>query len=181
MGNEDMAVRVLVVTGPVGVGKSAVADELARLLEEMRLPCAVIDMDWLRYCYPRPEGDRFHTALGLQNLAAISANYRAAGANRLIVVDIVETRSSIGAYRAAIPDASILVVRLDATLPIIHRRLEGRETGASLEWHQHRAAELSAQWEEEAVEDLLVDTEGKTVTDVASEVLARTGWAGPEA
>ena len=117
MGNEDVVASVLVVTGPVGVGKSVVAGELARLLEEMRLPYAEIDMDWLRYCYPRPEHDRFHMALGLQNLAAISANYRAAGAKRLIVVDIVETRSSIGAYREAIPDADILVVRLNATLP----------------------------------------------------------------
>jgi hypothetical protein len=32
--------------------------------------------------------------------------------------------------------------------------------------------------EEQAVEDLLIETEGKTVEEVAQEVLTRTGWAG---
>jgi hypothetical protein len=31
--------------------------------------------------------------------------------------------------------------------------------------------------EEQAVEDLLIQTEGKTVVDIVREVLSRTGWA----
>ena len=35
---------------------------------------------------------------------------------------------------------------------------------------------MTIQWEEQAVEDLLIETEGKTAADVAREVLARIGW-----
>ncbi len=177
MADEIVATPVLVLTGPVGVGKTAVAGELSNLLIGMRVAHAVVDMDCLRSSYPRPEDDPFHTVLGLQNLAALWENYRAAGAVRIILVDIVETRSALITYQVAIPHADILVVRLNATLPTILRRLEGRETGASLAWHQHRAAELAGQMEEELVEDLFVETEGRTIANVAREVLTLVGWA----
>jgi hypothetical protein len=115
-------------------------------------------------------------ALGLRNLAAIWANYRAARPGRLIIVDIVETRSALNDYHAAIPNAEIVIIRLDATISTIHRRLEGRESGASLAWHKHRAAELSKQWAAQPAEDLIIETEGKTVAEVTEEVLALAGW-----
>ena len=59
-------------------------------------------------------------------------NYRAAGAQRLIIVDIVETHEIIHAYYAAMPHANITVVRLHATLPTILAGLAERERGASL-------------------------------------------------
>src|SRR5919199_2088260 len=102
MEEEIATVSVLVLTGPVGVGKTAVAAELSNRLRDMRVAHAVVDMDWLRECYPSPPHDRFHTALGLRNLAAVWANYRAAGAGRLVIVDIVETRSQITTYQVAI-------------------------------------------------------------------------------
>jgi hypothetical protein len=173
-------IPVLVLTGPVGVGKSTVAEEISDILRARRIAHALVDMDYLRRCYPRPEGDPHHTALGLRNLAAVWANYKEAGAERLIIVDIVETRLSIAGYRSAVPGADILVVRLNASLPAIHRRLEGRDTGESLRWHLHRAGELLRHWQEQPVEDLLIETEGKEVGDVAREVLARTGWAAPD-
>ena len=176
MVDEDAAIPVLVLTGPVGVGKTAVAGELSSLLEERGTAHAVIDMDWLRWCYPSPKQDPFHTALGLRNLAAVWASYSEAGAGRLVLVDVVETRDMLAAYHAAIPSADIYVVRLNATLPSILRRLAGRETGASLAWHQARAGELLGLMAERAVEDLLVDTDGKTVAEVAREVLYAIGW-----
>nr|MDQ5824637.1 hypothetical protein [Chloroflexota bacterium] len=168
--------QVLVLTGPVGVGKTAVAGELSNLLGAVGVAHAVVDLDWLRWCHPSPAHDPFHTALGLQNLKAVAANYRAVGASRLILVDIVEARSALSDYAAAIPDADFLVVRLNATLPTIHMRLEGRETGDSLRWHRERAAELLDLMDEQAVEDLLIQTEGKTAAEVAGEVLTRVGW-----
>ena len=173
-------VPVLALTGPVGVGKSAVAGEASDILRGLSIAHALVDMDYLRRCYPRPADDPHHTALGLRNLAAVWANYQAAGAERLIIVDIVETRSSVAGYRSAVPGADILVVRLNAGLPVIHRRLQGRDTGQSLRWHLHRAGELLRLWQEQPVEDLLIETEGKEVGDVAREVLARTGWAAPD-
>jgi adenylylsulfate kinase len=180
MVDEAAAIPVLVLTGPVGVGKTAVAAELSDLLQQQGTAHAVIDMDWLRWCHPCPTEDPFHTALGLRNLAAVWANYRAVGVACLVLVDIVETRAMLAAYQEAMPFAKIDVVRLNATLPAIRRRLEGRETGASLAWHQARAAELLGLMEVQGVEDLLVETDGKTVAEVAQEVLAATGWGGKQ-
>lgn len=170
-------IPVLVITGPVGVGKTTIAQAVSELLEAAALAHAVVDLDWLRWSYPRPAGDPFHTALGLRNLALVWQQYRTAGAERLIIVDIVETRAMIAAYAAAVPGAEIITVRLDAAVATIQARLAGRERGASLLWHQRRAAELLAHWARSPVEDLRIDTEGQAVLDIAREVLARTRWA----
>jgi len=58
--------------------------------------------------------------------------------------NVVETRDQRGEYERAIPNAAIQIVRLTASLSTLHQRLAGRESGGSLEWHQHRAAELTA-------------------------------------
>ena len=60
----------------------------------------------------------------------------------------------------------------------IERRLAGRETGAGLDWHRRRAAELAALMERNRVEDLLVDTEGKTAAGAAREAVVRGAWLG---
>jgi hypothetical protein len=160
----------------VGVGKTAVGAEVSDLLAEKGVAHAMIDVDWLRWCHPAPQNDPFHMALGLRNLAAVWANYRAAGAERLVLVDVVEDMEYLAGYREAMPSADITVVRLTATLESLHRRLEERESGASLEWHKARAGELLELMDEQAVEDVLVQTEGKTAVEVAQEVLVLAGW-----
>ena len=168
---------VLVITGPVGVGKTTVAGAISELLTGAKIAHAVVDLDWLRWCAPSPADDPFHIALGLQNLALVWANYRAAGAERLILVDIVETRALLDQYQVAIPMAAITVVRLHATLATLRSRLAGREFGASLVWHQQRAAELLGLMEAHPVEDFRVDVEGMTVLEIAQEILAQSQWA----
>ena len=177
MAHKAATTHVMVITGPVGVGKTTVAGALSSILEQTGIPHALIDMDWLRWCYPTPSDDPFHMSLGLRNLAVVWSNYRAVGARRLILVDIVEAREALADYHAAIPDAAIQIVRLQATLPTILHRLRGRETGASLTWHEQRAGELARLMEEQAAEDVLIETESKTVEEIAQEVLMRTGWA----
>src|SRR3954447_3830871 len=171
-------IPLLIITGPVGVGKTSVASAIAELLDQTGVPHALVDMDMLRWCHPSPSEDPFHMALGLRNLAVVWENYQAVGAQRLILVDVVEAREDLAGYAAAVPGAAIVVVRLHAEVATIWRRLEGREAGESLAWHQQRAVELVAQMGETQVEDLLVDTEGKTITDIAREVLQRRGWVG---
>lgn len=169
-------IPVLVVTGPCGVGKSSVASGIAELLCEQRMPHAVIDMDWTRDCFPSPADDPFHTALGYKNLAGMWQNYHTAGAQWLILVDVVEARADLDHVRAAVPGAKITLVRLRAGVPTLHARLVGREVGQSLVWHKARAAELSAQMDRDALEDVLIDTDGKGVLEIASEVLLKTRW-----
>ena len=169
-------IPVLVITGPVGVGKSTVSQAVSDVLDEAGLPHGVVELDCLRHCHPSPPGDRFQMALGFRNLAAVAANYRAAGAEGLVLVDIVEARAQRCDYRKAIPGAEVRLVGLLGSLATIESRLAGRESGANLEWHRRRAAELIEQWEASPVADYLVDTEGRTPLEVAREVVARCGW-----
>ncbi len=175
-GDRPPAVPMLVITGPVGVGKTTVAQAISDLLGEHGLAHAVVDQDWLRACLPTPPRDPFHMELGLKNLAAVWANYRAAGAERLIIADVVETERDRAQYQSAVPGADVTVVRLHATLPTLHSRLARRDTGASLAWHQHRAAELVLLMERNGIGDVIIDTEGKPERDVASEIVRHVGW-----
>lgn len=166
-------IPTIVITGPVGVGKTTVASALSDRLIASGEPHALVDMDTMRQSYPRPAGDRFNMALGLRNLAAVWANYRAAGAECLILADIVESPDDVAAYRVAVPNAEVTVVRLLASPDAIARRLAQRESGASLRWHQLRAMELVALMQKEAIGDVLVETDEKTPLDIADEILRR--------
>lgn len=166
-------VPTLIVTGPVGVGKTRVAYEIASLLEAAGLPHACLDMDTLRSCYPRPADDRFNVALGLKNLAAVWENCRVAGATHLVLADVVESTDERSAYRAAVPGAALTIARLRASLPTLAERIGGRETGVGHEWHINRAAELAAQMDRDQIEDFVVETDGRSVTEIAQEIIDR--------
>lgn len=172
-----ISVPVLIITGPPGVGKTTVAAEVSELLDSAGVAHAFVDIDSLRWCYPRPPGDRFRNALAMKNLAAVWTNFQAAGAGRLVLADVLESRDDLERYRAAVPGAEIVVIRLQASLRTLERRLAQREVGAGLERHLRRAAELVALMEQRRVEDILIDTDNQPVTAVARDVLAQSGWA----
>lgn len=172
------AVPTLLITGPVGVGKTTVAGEAANLLAEAGVPHAFVDVDALRWCYPSPPGDRFRTGIALRNLAAVWATYRAEGLGRLILAAVLEDRAELAGYLRAVPGAAIAVVRLRAPVATLAAQVARRETGAGLEWHLARAVELAAQMDRDRVEDLLIDTADRPAVAIAREVLLRAGWPG---
>lgn len=169
-------VPALLITGPVGVGKTSVAETVAELLTEARVPHALVDIDRISLCYPTPADDRFNERLANRNLASIWPNYQAAGATCLILARVVESRDDVAAYQHAIPGARILVVRLRASLVTLAERVRQRERGSGLDWHLARAIELAPQMDRDRVEDLLIDTDGKDLIAVAREILERSGW-----
>ena len=85
----------------------------------------------------------------------------------------VETREELEGFRDAVPGADIVLARLAASLPVLEERVRARERGRSLEWHLRRAVELARSLEQAAIEDCLVQTDGRTVADVAAEIVAR--------
>lgn len=169
-------VPVLIITGPVGAGKTSVGAAISELLDTAGTVHALVDVDGLNRLFPRSQGDPFATELATKNLAAVWKNFQAAGATCLIVSDVIESRADLDRYRSIISDAAILLVRLRAPLDTLCRRLKGRESGSSLEWHLRRAGELVEQMDSSALEDLLIDTEGKSVAEIAREILDRSRW-----
>jgi predicted kinase len=169
-------VPVLIITGPVGVGKTTIAGAVSDRLVQANVAHAMIDQDELRRCHPDTPGDPFHAALGLRNLAAVWLNFRANGATHLVVANVIETQDDLADYRRAVPGAAIQVVRLVASIATIHGRLAARDAGASLDWHRNRAIELTEIMDRNQVGDVVVDTEAKSLAETADEALRRVGW-----
>lgn len=117
---------VLLITGPVGVGKTTVALEAGELLEAAGIPHAVVDLDALAWCFPPPADDRFNNRLALRNLAVVWANFAAAGAERLVIARVAETGEDVAAFLGAVPHAAITVVRLRARDDTLLARVRAR-------------------------------------------------------
>lgn len=170
------AVPTLIVTGPCGVGKSAVVSEIDNLLTDAAIPHSCFDMDALRTSYPHPPDDPFNTALGLRNLGAVWANCQASGAAYLVLADVIETAEQRADFTAAIPGATITIVRLRATAATLRQRVDQREIGSGNDWHQQRALELAAQMDRDHLEDFCIDTDDQSVAALAAAILKQCGW-----
>src|SRR5580704_8351289 len=121
------AVPVLVITGPVGVGKSTIANEAAWLLRQADVPHALVDLDRIEQCWPVPADDPWNERVSHRNLACMWTNFRQAGADRLILVRVLEDRSLLRRVTEAVPGAQITVVRLRAPLAVLHERIRSRQ------------------------------------------------------
>jgi hypothetical protein len=169
------AVPVLVITGPVGVGKSTVGAEVFRLLRDACVPSALIDLPALGNAWPVPGDDPWNERLIHANLACSWANFARAGVSRLVICRVLEARSLLRHIEAAVPGAQITVVRLQARLELLHTRVRAREAGDP-SWYLDTASYLVGKLETAAVEDHTVDNENRPITEVATEVLRVTGW-----
>jgi DNA polymerase III delta prime subunit len=168
-------VPVLLITGPVGVGKTTTAMRAGDLLAGANRPHAVVDFDGLASCYPPPADDPYNSRLAFRNLAAVWANYAAAGAERLIIARVIEARHELEHYRRAVPGADITVVRLRASDETLRERVLGRRvtTGPRA---VRRALALARLMDERRLEHHLVETSGRSVAEVAKEVLRQARW-----
>jgi hypothetical protein len=166
----------LLVTGTVGVGKTSVAETAGDLLAERRVPHAVIDLDWLRRCWPSPPGDPFHHTITMRNLRAVATTFREAGAERLILAGVVESRAERDEHEAAL-GVPLTVCRLRVDLAVVRERLLRRHQldPAGRDWHLTRSGELDDILDRARVEDHTVDAAASPGA-VAAAVLAAAGW-----
>jgi adenylylsulfate kinase len=171
-----MMVPVAIVTGPIGVGKTSVTHAIADLLREKSLPYALVDLDTIVECYPAPDDDPFNFRLAMANLACLWSNFRAAGARLLVISWVVESRRELAAYRGAIPAAAITVVRLRAPIDVLLERIDRRANSPDLTWEHERTRVLAEQMDRDRVEDVVVETEGRTVREIATAIVENLGW-----
>lgn len=172
--------RLLVVGGASGTGKTSVALELSALLRRERIAHALVDGDNLDASYPAP-GDVDREWFSAVNLGKIWETYRAAGQHRLVYVNTVSVLET-GALAAVVgtgtdTEVEVVAVLLSADPSSVHERLRGRERGSELAVHLERSDARRAELEERAPAWVTrVDTTGRTIGEVAAEVLAITGW-----
>jgi chloramphenicol 3-O-phosphotransferase len=168
--------RAVLLTGPFGVGKTAVAEEMADLLEG-EIAFAAIDLDWLAwYDDGRSEAHGLAaTAMLARNLAAVVANYRAAGVELFVLAGSVRDEGDLEAIRGAL-GMPLTVVRLHAPLDEIEARLAAAPTTGRRD-DLRRAREWVAAGEPTGFQDAVVENRGP-LRSVAEAVLdAMPPWS----
>jgi len=138
--------RLALVTGTVGVGKSTIGHAVAARAACRGTSAAFLDVDGLSRLWPAPAGDPFNGALILANLRSITGNYAAAGAELLVLAWVIQDAEGLGRLEAEV-GLPVTAVRLVASGAVVEARLRHRHQGPErdgLAWHLHRAPELVA-------------------------------------
>jgi hypothetical protein len=168
---------VLVLSGPIGVGKTTVLGEVADLLREMDEAFVAVDFDALTQVFPR--SDPLGMEIGSRNLAAVWANATAMGARRMVLASVVETDYDLGLILEAVPGAEPFVVRLSADESTLDDRIRRREIGSARGWHLERSFELADVLRRAGLEDAVVESDDRRIRDIAIEVLQVASWPVP--
>jgi energy-coupling factor transporter ATP-binding protein EcfA2 len=127
--------RALLVVGASGVGKTSVAHMISRLLSESGRPVAFVDLDSISQFGPPPRQWASYDHLRQQNIAALWANFRVAGAQFLVIAGHVNSTVARDNYAAALPDCDLFTVRLVAPTETVRVRIRrrARESGHALD------------------------------------------------
>jgi hypothetical protein len=173
--------EVLLIGGRAGVGKTTVGWEVSALLRAAAVPHAVIDGDFMGQVHPAPEGDPHRSEITESNLTAVWANYTQRGYRRLIYTNTLSVLpEATGMFERALgPGVRIVRVLLTASDATARDRLVRRELGSELD--QELAGSARKAWlldQRAAAETVRVETDGRTVVDIAREVVAATDWTG---
>ena len=166
---------VLLLTGTVGTGKTTVAAEIGEQLEDMNLPNAVIDLDWLGWVNV---GNDFsgYDQLIMQNLVSTWGNYRAIGVEYLVLARALLQREPVDDFTNNFPNTRIMIVRLTASKDTIEKRLSTRDSGETLREHLAEMEEMERIMEELKLEHATMETDDISVEEIARRVVTITGW-----
>jgi hypothetical protein len=185
----DPVLPFLWLYGADAVGKSTVAWEVYEQLTSRGVPMAYVDIDYLAFCRPLI-GDSPNRLVEL-NLGAMWLNFAASGARGLIAAGVMIVEEDRRRYEAAIPGAVLTLCRLRAGPETLRSRImrRGRIEGADsdgavsgltmdrLSEYADQAARFAAKLDADDFADFTVDTDGRTVPEIARLILEQLpGW-----
>jgi hypothetical protein len=168
------SVSLLVITGTMGAGKSAVMAEASDLLTLEKIVHAAIDLDALGLAHLSPPAHNDEAMYA--NLESVCGNYAHLGVDRFLVARAVETKARLEMCRMACRAQDAMVCRLTASLQCLRQRVRSRETGVFQDSFVARAEELNTILDRAALEDFSIANENRSVTEIAREMLVRAGW-----
>ncbi len=165
---------LIIITGTMGAGKTAVLGEASDLLALRGVVHAAIDLDALGVAH-LPSAAPSDNVM-YDNLRSICGNYSASGVQWFLLARAVEDEAQLRLCRDIIPAANTVVCRLVARAETMKRRVEMRDLGVSQRKYVARVAELNVILDRVHLEDFAVINEDRSLTDVALEMLVRAGW-----
>jgi hypothetical protein len=165
---------LLIITGTMGAGKTAVLGEASDILTQRQIVHAAVDLDALGLAYlpPGVSGDQVMYA----NLRSFYANFAEAGVQHFLVARAIEDEFQLKLCRDIFPAANTIVCRLIASIDTMARRVQAREPGISQQQYVARVATLHAILDRAGLEDFAVTNESRRLPDVALEMLIKAGW-----
>jgi hypothetical protein len=165
---------LLIITGTMGAGKSAVLAEASDILAQRQIVHAAIDLDALGLAHlssaARSDGVMY------DNLRSVAGNYAALGVQRFLVARAIEDGVELKLCRDTIPAVDTVVCRLTASIEAMERRVQLRESGISQREYVARVPELNALLDRAQLDDFAIVNENRSLTDVALEMLVKAGW-----
>jgi hypothetical protein len=172
--------EVLFIGGRSGVGKTSVGAEIHAQLSAAGVQHCLIEGDNLDQAYPIPW--QRGLKLAEQNLGAMWRNYRRAGYTRLVYTNTASVTVVAELVEAMGDGPRTTAALLTATDSTARRRLSAREIGSALERHLDRSKVAARRLEQDAPAWVTrVVTDGRSVPEIASELIRLTGWSHEEA
>jgi hypothetical protein len=175
--------EVLLIGGRAGAGKTTVAWEVSARLRAAAVSHAIVEGDFMGQVHPAPEGDPHRAEITESNLTAVWANFARLGYRRLVYTNTASVLpEATGMFERAMgAGVGIVRVLLTASDATARERLTGRELGSELERELEGSARTARLLDRRVPAGTVrVVTDGRSVVDIAREVVAATGWAvGP--
>ncbi len=165
---------MLIITGTMGAGKTSVLGEASDILALRQIAHAAIDLDTLGLAYLPSAANR--DGVMYRNLQSICTNYDALRVKRLLLARAIETRAELELCRRSVSAENTVVCRLTASVETMEQRVRMREAGVLQQDYVGRVTELRVILDRAQLEDFVVCTQNRSITDTAQEMLTRAGW-----
>jgi len=161
----------------MGAGKTTVLGEASDILALRHIAHAAIDVDVLGLAYLPSNAS--NDGVMYRNLHSICKNYASIGVTRFLVARAMEDRADLELCRSAVSASNTVVCRLAASIETMQQRVKMRESGVSQREYVARVANLNLTLDAAQLEDFIVKSEGRSVTEVAEEMLVKAEWISP--
>jgi hypothetical protein len=165
---------LLIITGAMGAGKTAVLAEASDILTLRHITHAAIDLDALGLAH-LPSSST-NDGVMYRNLQSVRQNYVSLGVPRFLLARAMEDRSELELCRGIVSAADTVVCRLTASIEAMQQRVRLRESGVLQREYVARVAKLQAILDRARLENFAVSNENRSLTEVAREMLVKSGW-----
>lgn len=165
---------LLVLTGSMGSGKTAVLAEASDILALRGITHAAVDLDLLGMAH-LPAASANDDVM-YRNLETVWQNYVSLGVDRLLLARAIDNRAEFSRCIETVGATEAIVCRLTAAVTTMRQRIAGRELGVCRDKYLERVTRLNEALDRVSLETFAVNNEDRPLTEVATEVLERARW-----